>query len=158
MLQIIKHIKSKIIKSEFTSLSAGAHKQRFFVSCRSRTRTDVMVSFRHPSCFPVTPYGNKEHRPDRANQSANIRADVGVIEINSYFHTLPMTGSRLAVFCASSVIGKTTLTSFSLRSSIVSLSLAYPATGWIIFFVPVSQRTISSFSLCGRCRIRTCDV
>ena len=61
----------------------------------------------------------------------------------------------LLVFRASSPLHITTLTSFSLRSSIVSLSLAYPATGLVIFFVPVSQRTISSFSLCGRWRNRT---
>ena len=55
----------------------------------------------------------------------------------------------LLVFRASSPLHITTLTSFNTRSSIVSLSAltagVYPATGWVILFVPVSQRTISSF-------------
>ena len=49
----------------------------------------------------------------------------------------------LLVFRASSPLHITTLTLFSLRSSIVSLSLAYPASGWVIFLVPICQRTLS---------------
>lgn len=61
--------------------------------------------------------------------------------IYSSFQSLPSRSSRLAqVFHSASFLdGKTSLTSFSQRSWIVSLSLAYPASGWVIFYVPICQ-------------------
>ena len=68
--------------------------------CRSWPRTnDLRVS---PRCSAFTElYGIPfiygflfQHRPDRANQPVNIRADVSAKEINSSFHTLPPIARR----------------------------------------------------------------
>ena len=63
--------------------------------------------------------------------------------IYSSFQSLPSRSSRLAQVFHSATFpdGKTSLTSFGKRSWIVSLSLAYPASGWIFFCVSVCQRT-----------------
>ena len=65
-------------------------------------------------------------------------------EINSSFHTLPLM-----------ISGKTTLTSFGLRSWIVNLSLAYPASRWIFCFVYQYVKELFSFHRCGRWWNRT---
>jgi hypothetical protein len=43
------------------------------------------------------------------------------------------------------ISGKTTLTSFSLRSWIVNLSLAYPASGWIFLSCTNMSKNYSPF-------------
>ena len=50
-------------------------------------------------------------------------------------------------FIASYPVGKTTLTSFGLRSWIVSLSLTYPASRWIIFHCTKLSMTSLYFHL-----------
>ena len=125
MLQIIKHIKSKIIKSEFTSLSTGAHKQRFF-SCRRRIRTaDLMIPLRllSPFHFALPPelYGIyilmispiECGSPIRSRSFQMVRYSCS--QVQSSLISSIHADRRLApllVFRASSPIHITTLTSF----------------------------------------------
>ena len=107
-----------------------------FYCCRGWPRTnDLRVS---PRCSAFTELHGFRfwfiHRPDRANQPANIRADVGVIEINSSFQTSPPFD------------GETTLTSFSSGHRLL-VSPRLSRLGVDIFLVPISQRTISPFKL-----------
>ena len=105
------------------------------------------------SSTKLTAYRLFIHRPAPATQAATTALSVSVTHKKFFYNPCHQTARAIMScvrhtcrkwsFVASSPVGKTTQTSFSTRSSIVSLSNAYPASGWVIFYVPNCQRTIS---------------
>ena len=121
------------------------------VCCRSRHRTcDLRV---RPDALAFTElYGIPFyiHQRDHATQPLNIRVRLSVSLFLAFFREVIVLFNPclkmlapLQILVASYLVSKTTLTSFGVESSIVSLSNAYPALRWIFFSCPNCQRTIS---------------
>lgn len=100
------------------------------------------------------------HRPAPATQAATTAMSVSVTHKKFFYNPCHQTARAIMLcvrhtcrkwsFVASSPVGKTTQTSFSTRSSIISLSNAYPASGWVIFLCSKLSKNVLLPSVTGR--------